>query len=49
VASYATAAKIGMHKIKEYTDEAGELLYVYALTREEWVKLQDGLDSPFGK
>jgi RimJ/RimL family protein N-acetyltransferase len=38
VASYATAAKIGMRKIKEYTDETGELLYVYALTRDEWKK-----------
>jgi RimJ/RimL family protein N-acetyltransferase len=39
VASYATAGKIGMRKIKEYTDETGELLYVYALTREEWEKI----------
>ena len=39
VASYATAAKIGMEKIKEYTDETGEFLYVYALTRSQWEKL----------
>ena len=36
VASYATAASIGMKKQKEYPDTDGSTLYVYALTREEW-------------
>ena len=37
VASYATAASIGMKRWKEYAD-GEELLYVYRLTREEWEK-----------
>lgn len=39
VASCATAAKVGMRKIKEYEDEADGLLYVYAITRDEWKKM----------
>ena len=39
VASYATAAKNGMRKIKEYPDEVDGILYVYAITRQEWEKL----------
>ena len=35
VASYSTAASVGMKRIKEYEDE-GEKLLVYAITREEW-------------
>ena len=35
VASYSTAASMGMKKIKEYPDWDG-LCYVYELTREEW-------------
>lgn len=36
IGSYATAAANGMRKIKEYPDEKDKLLYVYAITREEW-------------
>lgn len=40
VASYSTAASIGMRRIKQYTDDSGEELYVYAITREEWQGLK---------
>ena len=40
VASYSTAASIGMRRIKGYTDEEEGLLYVYAITREEWEALR---------
>ena len=36
VASYSTAASIGMQKIKEYPDPIDEILYVYSITREQW-------------
>ena len=36
IASYSTAASIGMKKVKEYTDDRDGLLYVYAISREEW-------------
>lgn len=39
VGSYSTAASIGMKKTKEYPDEADGILYVYAITRDEWNKL----------
>lgn len=38
--SYSTAKAIGMRKIKEYPDEQDKLLYVYAITREEWKLLK---------
>lgn len=34
--SYGVATANGMRKIKEYPDEKDKLLYVYAITREEW-------------
>lgn len=34
--SYGVAAANGMRKIKEYPDVKDTLLYVYAITREEW-------------
>ena len=40
IASYGVAAKIGMQKIKEYTDETGERLYVYAMTRDAWKNIK---------
>ncbi len=40
IASYSTAAAAGMRKIKEYPDPKDELLYVYAITREEWEALK---------
>lgn len=40
IASYSTAAANGMKKIKEYYDEKEGLLYVYAITREEWKSLR---------
>lgn len=36
IASYSTAASIGMQKIKEYPDPIDEILYVYSITREQW-------------
>ena len=35
-ASYGVALKNGMKFIEEYEDEAHELTWVYAITREEW-------------
>ena len=40
VGSYSTAAAIGMRKIKEYPDPVDEILYVYAITRDEWNALE---------
>ena len=40
IPSQKTAAAMGMRKIKEYPDPKDELLCVYAITREEWRKLQ---------
>ncbi len=39
VASYSTAAAAGLKKIKEYPDDLDGILYVYAITREEWQAL----------
>ena len=36
IASYSTAASAGLRKIKEYPDEQDGILYVYAITRQEW-------------
>ena len=38
--SSAVAKAIGMHKAEEYTDAEGERTEVYAISREEWSKLQ---------
>lgn len=38
VPSEACARANGMTKIKEYTDESGEHLSVWRITREEWIK-----------
>ncbi len=40
VASYSTASAIGMKKVKEYHDEINRVLYVYAITREDWKALK---------
>ena len=40
IGSYSTAEAIGMKKVKEYPDEADGILYVYAITRDEWNKLE---------
>ena len=39
-ASYSTAASVGMKRVKAYTDTDGEVLFVYALTRDEWEQLR---------
>ena len=39
VASYSTAKAIGLRKIKEY-DDGEEFLFVYAITRNEWLKIK---------
>lgn len=36
IASYSTAASIGMKRIKEYTDAKYSVCFVYALSRSEW-------------
>lgn len=36
LASCATAASIGMTKIKEYTDETDGILCVYSISRHQW-------------
>lgn len=36
VASYSTAASVGMKKITEYPDDDDEICYVYSMTRKEW-------------
>ena len=36
VASYSTAASVGMQKVKEYVEDDGVLHFVYKLTRSEW-------------
>lgn len=36
VASYSTAASIGMKKIKEYPDKEDTVCFVYRITRDEW-------------
>ncbi len=41
VASYSTAASIGMKRIKEYDDPDGVKHYVYRITREEWEKNEE--------
>lgn len=45
LASQATAASMGMRKIKEYTDEHYERTCVYAITRQEWEDLPRDLQS----
>ena len=39
VASYSTASAAGLKKIKEY-DDGEEILAVYSITRDEWIKLK---------
>lgn len=40
VASYSTAASVGMQRIKEYPDPDDTTCYVYRLTRNDWEKLK---------
>ena len=40
IGSYSTAASVGMNKVKEYPNEEDGILYVYAITRDEWGKLK---------
>ena len=40
VASWSTAAAIGMKKIKEYQDPEEGVLYVYAISRRDWEQMQ---------
>ena len=42
VGSYSTALANGMKKVKEYPDPKNTISYAYAITREEWEKLQQG-------
>ena len=39
VASYSTAQSIGMKRVKEFTDAKNKTYFAYAITREEWNKL----------
>ena len=38
VASYSTAASVGMRRVKEYPDPDDKICYVYRMTRAEWEK-----------
>lgn len=40
-ASAATAMANGMKKVKEYPDEKNQISYAYAITRAEWMQLQE--------
>ncbi len=42
IASYSTAASVGLERIKEYVDSDGVLCYVYELTRDDWERLKSG-------
>jgi len=42
-ASRATAASIGMKKVKEFPDPRETLLYAYAITRKEWEAMDRAL------
>ena len=41
VGSYSTAMANGMKKVKEYPDPKNTISYAYAITREQWEKLQE--------
>ena len=36
IASWSTAASVGMKRVKEYPDNDDGIIYVYAITRREW-------------
>lgn len=38
IASYSTAASVGMRRVKEYPDPDDKICYVYRMTRAEWEK-----------
>ena len=38
--SWRTAMANGMKKVKEYPDPKNEISYAFAITREEWEKLE---------
>ena len=40
IGSWSTALANGMKKVKEYPDPKNTISYAYAITREEWEKLQ---------
>jgi len=44
-ASYGVALKNGMRLVDEYTDDAGERLKVYSITREEWQRVRNETQS----
>lgn len=46
VASYSTAASIGMQRIKEYSDPVDTVCYVYRLTRNDWEALGSAAAKP---
>ena len=41
IGSYSTALANGMKKVKEYPDPKNEISYAYAITRDEWEKLEE--------
>ncbi len=41
IASYSTAMSIGMKKSKEYPDPKNTISYLFAITREEWMKINE--------
>ena len=36
--SYSAAESVGMKRIREYPDPKNDITYVYAVTREEWIR-----------
>ncbi|MCR5600525.1 MAG: GNAT family N-acetyltransferase [Ruminococcus sp.] len=40
IASYSTAASVGMKKVKEYSDAQNVISFAYSVTRSEWEALK---------
>ena len=45
VGSWSTALANGMKKVKEYPDPKNTISYAFAITRDEWEKLQQATDN----
>ena len=42
VRSYSTAISNGMHLVDEFEDDTNTITKVYAITRRQWLELQEG-------
>ena len=45
IGSWSTALANGMKKIKEYPDPKNTISYAFAITRDEWEKLQQAAND----